>query len=215
GISIGKSRAVPIDPIEDAIADYVTSFRLAKRTLEKMKGFVVVNVSSPNTKDLRAMQASDVAKKLLDAIAAENTGDRHVPVLLKIAPDLDDAALESLFEIVAASGIEGIVATNTTTSRDGLVTNASTIESIGAGGLSGPPLRRRSRTIVARARKKLGQDKTIIGVGGISDGASALAMLDAGADLLQLYTGMIYEGPFVARSIAREIAFARSMLMRG
>ena len=209
GISIGKSRAVAIEPIEGALADYVTSFRFAKQALQKMRGFVVVNVSSPNTKDLRAMQAADIAKRLLDAISAENTDDPRVPILLKIAPDLDDAALDALLDVVDASSIEGVVATNTTISRDGLASDPTLVASIGAGGLSGPPLRRRSRTIVARARKRLGPERTIIGVGGISDGASALAMLDAGADLLQLYTGMIYEGPFVARSIAREIATAR------
>ncbi len=209
GISIGKSRAVPTLPIDDAIADYVTSFRFARRALEKIKGFVVVNVSSPNTKDLRAMQAADIAKRLLDAISAENARDPRIPVLVKVAPDLDDAALDSLLDVVLASGIEGIVATNTTVAREHLVTDASTVASIGGGGLSGPPLRRRARTIVARARKKLGPERTIIGVGGISDGPSALAMLDAGADLLQLYTGMIYEGPFIARSLAREIAAAR------
>lgn len=206
GISIGKSRAVPIEPIEGAIADYVTSFRHAKRALETVKGFVVVNVSSPNTKDLRALQAADIAKTLLAAISAENEGDSRVPVLLKVAPDLDDAGLDALLDVVAESAIDGVVATNTTVARTGLATPAADVERIGAGGLSGPPLHARALEVVAAARKKLGPQKTIVGVGGISDGASALAMLRAGANALQIYTAFVYRGPFAAAAIAHELA---------
>ncbi len=209
GISIGKSRAVAIDPIEPAIDDYVASFRLAKTALQKMSGFVVVNVSSPNTKDLRAMQGAEIARSLLNEIARENKADRDsessVPILLKIAPDLDEAALEDLLEVVDACAIDGVVATNTTISREGLVTNADAVARIGAGGLSGPPLHARALEFVRRSRARLGSGKTVIGVGGVSDAASTLAMLSAGADLVQIYTGFIYGGPFVAARIAREI----------
>jgi len=205
GISIGKSRAVAIDPIESAIEDYVASFRLAKETLKTVRGFVVVNVSSPNTKDLRAMQTAEIAKLLLDAITAENKGDPRVPILLKVAPDLDDAALEALLEVVDISSIDGIVATNTTIARAGLATGADVVAKIGAGGLSGPPLRVRALEVVKRSRARLGASKTIIGVGGISNAADVLAMVRAGADLVQIYTSFIYGGPFLAAALAREI----------
>lgn len=205
GISIGKSRAVAIDPIEPAVADYVTSFRLAKAALEKTRGFVVVNVSSPNTKDLRAMQGAEIARLLLSEISRENTENSRVPILLKVAPDLDDASLEALLEVVDMSSIDGVVATNTTIARDNLATDPARIASIGAGGLSGPPLHARALEVVKRSRARLGSSKTIVGVGGVSDAAGTLAMMRAGADLVQIYTGFIYGGPFVAARIAREI----------
>jgi dihydroorotate dehydrogenase len=210
GISIGKSRAVAIDPIEPAIADYVTSFRLAKTALQKMSGFVVVNVSSPNTKDLRAMQGAEIARWLLNEITRENQANHDsessVPILLKIAPDLDDASLEALLEVVDASGIDGVVATNTTIARENLATDPARVARIGAGGLSGPPLHLRALEFVKRSRARLGDKKTIIGVGGISDASGVLAMLRAGADLTQIYTGFVYGGPFIAAQIAREIS---------
>jgi dihydroorotate dehydrogenase len=210
GISIGKSRAVPIDPIAPAIADYVASFRLAKTALQRMSGFVVVNVSSPNTKDLRAMQGAEIARLLLDEITRENNANRDsessVPILLKIAPDLDEASLDALLEVVGASGIDGVVATNTTIARENLATDAARVAQIGAGGLSGPPLHARALELVKRSRVRLGAEKTIIGVGGISDASGVLAMLRAGADLTQIYTGFVYGGPFVAAQIAREIS---------
>ncbi|HEX7666796.1 MAG TPA: quinone-dependent dihydroorotate dehydrogenase [Polyangiaceae bacterium] len=206
GISIGKSRVVPLEPIEGAVEDYVASFRLAKKALASLTGFVVVNVSSPNTKDLRAMQGAEIARLLLNAIQAENQDDARVPILLKVAPDLDDAALEELLAVVEETKLDGVVATNTTIARKELKTPADRIESIGAGGLSGPPVHARALEVVRRTRKRLGPAPTIIGVGGISNAEHALAMLRAGADLLQLYTGFVYGGPYVAVTIAREIA---------
>ena len=210
GISIGKSRAVAIDPIEPAIDDYVTSFRFAKTALQKMSGFVVVNVSSPNTKDLRAMQATEIAHLLLSEITRENNANHDsessVPILLKIAPDLDDAALDALLEVVDMSSIDGVVATNTTVARENLATDPARIAKIGAGGLSGSPLHARALEVVERSRARLGGGKTIIGVGGVSDAAGTLRMLRAGADLVQIYTGFVYGGPFVAARIAREIS---------
>jgi dihydroorotate dehydrogenase len=210
GISIGKSRAVAIDPIEPAIDDYVASFRLAKTALQKMSGFVVVNVSSPNTKDLRAMQGAEIARLLLNEITRENNdnfdSESRVPILLKIAPDLDDASLEALLEVVDMSSIDGVVATNTTVARENLATDPARIAKIGAGGLSGPPLHARALEVVKRSRARLGTSKTIIGVGGVCDAAGTLAMMRAGADLVQIYTGFIYGGPFIAARIAREIS---------
>lgn len=206
GVSIGKSRVVPLEPIEGAVEDYVTSFRLAKKALAAVKGFVVVNVSSPNTKDLRAMQGAEVARLLLNAIQAENEGVSRVPVLVKVAPDLDDAALEALLAVVEETKLDGVVATNTTIARRELQATAERISAIGAGGLSGPPVHARALEIVTRTRRRLGPDATIIGVGGIASGETALAMLKAGADLLQLYTGFVYGGPYVAVALARALA---------
>jgi dihydroorotate dehydrogenase len=200
GVSIGKSRAVAVEPIEAAIADYVTSFREAS----KVADFVVVNVSSPNTKDLRAMQGPALARALLSAVAAENAG--RLPLLVKIAPDLSDADLEALLSVVDEVKLAGVIATNTTIGRSGLRTPAAKVEAIGAGGLSGAPLRARALEVVGRVRKRLGTNVTVIGVGGIETADHALDLMRAGADLVQMYTGFIYAGPLVAWGIGREIA---------
>jgi dihydroorotate dehydrogenase len=205
GISIGKSRSVPVEPIEGAIADYLTSYRLARRAAD----FVVVNVSSPNTKGLRALQGGEIARALLEALERENAASGiRVPLLVKIAPDLDEAALDELLAAAMGAGLDGVVATNTTLSRGGLRTPASDVEQIGAGGLSGPPLRARALEVVRRVRERIGPAKAVIGVGGIEGPDDARAMLDAGADLVQLYTGFIYGGPSTAARIARGLVLA-------
>ena len=196
GISIGKSRSVALD---DALPDYVASFRAVRPAAD----FVVVNISSPNTKDLRALQAADTARELFAALMAEAAG---VPLLVKIAPDLADDAVDAICAEAARAGLAGVVATNTTIGRDGLATPATDIERIGAGGLSGQPLFRRALEVVRRARACLGPDACVIGVGGIRGTEGALAMLRAGADLVQLYTGFVYEGPFLPRTIARGLS---------
>lgn len=201
GFSIGKSRVVEIDPVEGAIADYLESFR----TVRDASDFVVVNVSSPNTKNLRALQGADVARALLSAIAEENRTAKK-PLLLKVAPDLSDADLEALLAVVEEVGLDGVVATNTTIGRNGLRTDAATVEAIGAGGLSGPPLRRRAREVVARVRARLGKKPTVIGVGGIESAHDVLSFVRAGANLVQLYTGFIYGGPGTPRRLARELS---------
>ncbi len=204
GVSIGKSRAVPLDPIEGAVADYVASFREAKRVAD----FVVVNVSSPNTKDLRAMQGAEIARALFAAIGRENAGDgggARVPVLVKIAPDLADAELQALLAVVEEAKLDGVVATNTTIARAGLRTGAARVEAIGAGGLSGPPLRARALDVVARVRARLGAGPTVIGVGGIEGADDVLAFVRAGANLVQMYTGFVYGGPFLPHAIAQEL----------
>ena len=129
-------------------------------------------------------------------------------MLIKIAPDLSDAELEELLAVVEEVGIDGVVATNTTIARAELATSAADVAAIGAGGLSGSPLRARALEIVTRVRARLGAKVAVIGVGGIERGDDALAMLRAGADLVQLYTGMIYEGPLVAWSMNRALARA-------
>ena len=201
GLSIGKSRTVAVEPIDGAIADYVASFREAKRVAD----FVVVNVSSPNTKDLRAMQGAELARLLLAAITHENALSARVPLLVKIAPDLSDAELEALLTVVEECGLDGVVATNTTLARANLATNAADVEAIGAGGLSGPPLRARALEVIGRVRARLGPKAAVIGVGGVETAAHVLAFLRAGADLVQLYTGFIYGGPGTARAIIRDL----------
>ena len=200
GISIGKSRSVALEPLDDALADYVASFRAVKDVAD----FVVVNISSPNTKDLRSLQAADVARHLFAALRSE--GD--VPLLVKIAPDLADDAIDAICREADAAGLSGVVATNTTIARDGLATSSAEIERIGAGGLSGPPLFPRALSVVKRVRGRLGPGACVIGVGGVHGAESALAMLRAGADLVQLYTSFVYEGPLLARSITRGIEAA-------
>lgn len=195
GISIGKSRSVPVE-IDKALPDYVTSIRAIRDAAD----FIVVNISSPNTKDLRALQAADVARVLFAALMKETAGR---PLLVKIAPDLADDAIDAICTEAERAGLAGVVATNTTISRTGLSTPEAEIERIGAGGLSGLPLFPRALSVVKRARARLGPDACIIGVGGIRGTDSALAMMQAGADLIQIYTGFVYEGPFLPRRIAR------------
>lgn len=208
GVSIGKSRSVPldVDKLDAVLDDYLVSFRAAKSVAD----FVVVNVSSPNTKDLRALQAADVARPLFEALVKEKGS---VPLLVKIAPDLEDTAIDALVDEAMRAGLSGVVATNTTIARTGLHTPAATIEAIGAGGLSGRPLLTRALAVVKRVRTRLGGDPAssrggesrpcVIGVGGIDSTETALAMLRTGADLVQAYTGFIYKGPFMPSAIAR------------
>jgi dihydroorotate dehydrogenase len=209
GVSIGKSRAVPVGDVQRVVDDYVAAF-LPVRTMGA--DFVVVNVSSPNTKDLRTMQAAEVARTLLAELVKKNEeaalgrAGAPVPLLVKIAPDLDDAGVEALLCVVEEVGLAGVVATNTTTARAGLETDAARVEAIGAGGLSGPPLRARALEVVRRVRARLGRGVTVIGVGGIETSADAMTFVRAGADLVQMYTGFVYEGPGVAARIARGIA---------
>ena len=201
GVSIGKSRAVGIDPLAPAVADYVTSFQAAREEAD----FVVANVSSPNTKDLRALQGAELARELLSALVRENGSGRRVPLLVKVAPDLADAELEALLDVAKELGLAGVVATNTTVARAGLVTEASRVRAVGAGGLSGPPLRARALEVVRIARARLGKHATVIGVGGIETADDVLAFVRAGADLVQLYTGFVYGGPLVAHRLAHEL----------
>jgi dihydroorotate dehydrogenase len=200
--SIGKSRSVPLEPIDGVVGDYLASFRAVRDVAD----FVVVNVSSPNTKGLRALQGAELARTLLGALAHEGS---PVPLLLKISPDLSEGDLDALLDVVADVKLDGLVATNTTLSRAGLTSRSDLVRSIGDGGLSGPPLRPRALEVVRRARARLGPDATLIGVGGIETGEHARAFLDAGANLVQLYTGFIYGGPRAPTRIARELVALR------
>src|SRR5208282_3025041 len=142
---------------------------------------------------------------LLAALVRENELGRRVPLLVKIAPDLTDEALDALLSVAKELALAGIVATNTTVSRAGLSTPAMQVESIGAGGLSGPPLRARALEVVRRSRAALGNEATIFGAGGIASADDVLAFVRAGANLVQLYTAFVYGGPLVASRLAREL----------
>jgi dihydroorotate dehydrogenase len=197
-VSIGKSRVVDVgEDLAPVIADYTESFDAVRPVAD----FVVVNVSSPNTKNLRALQGEAIADALLGALRARDTTK---PLLVKIAPDMEDADIDALCAVVARHRLDGVVATNTTVRRDGLVTPKEVVEALGSGGLSGPPLHARAVSVVRRVRAAL-PSATIIGVGGIEHGDDARRMMDAGANLVQIYTAFVYRGPFAARLIAREL----------
>ncbi|MCC6556049.1 MAG: quinone-dependent dihydroorotate dehydrogenase [Polyangiaceae bacterium] len=203
GLSIGKSRAVPLEPVEPVLADYLASFR----EVRKVADFVVINVSSPNTAGLRAMQGAALARALLSAIAAANAeGAPRRPLLVKVAPDLTDEELEELLAVALEVGLDGVVAANTTVRRDGLATSPAEVLAAGQGGLSGPPLRPRALAMVRRIRARLGPRAAVIGVGGVEAADHALDLVRAGADLVQLYTGFIYGGPGLPAAITRGLS---------
>ncbi len=195
GISIGKSRAVPVEDSHAVLADYSASLR----AVAPVADFVVLNISSPNTANLRALQQASLARELLGRMQDELHG--RTPLLVKIAPDLDAEGFQALLEVVQRLGLAGVVATNTTIRRDGLTTPEEQVRAMGAGGLSGPPLRARSLAMIRQARATLGEGFTIIGVGGLDSPEGARAMLEAGANLCQLYTAMIFQGPGVVQRI--------------
>jgi dihydroorotate dehydrogenase len=195
GINLGKSK---VTDIEKATADYLTSFH----RLAKYADYVVLNVSSPNTPGLRQLQDEDRLRDLLGAVMSANRAlPVRVPVLLKIAPDLNFRQVDAVLGTIAEFGLDGIIATNTTLARPGTF---GTVEQ--AGGLSGRPLRRASTEIINYISRATAGRLPIIGVGGIEDYASAGEKLDAGATLVQIYTGMIYRGPFFATRLAHALA---------
>ncbi|HRG78073.1 MAG TPA: quinone-dependent dihydroorotate dehydrogenase [Cyclobacteriaceae bacterium] len=199
GGNIGKNKVTPNDK---AVDDYAFCFE----ALYPYVDYFVVNVSSPNTPNLRELQEKEPLKKLLSEVKALNRSkEKPKPVLLKIAPDLNEAQLNDVVEILLETKTDGVIATNTTISRGGLKTDKETVASIGNGGLSGKPLTTRSTEVISFLRSKLGQNYPIIGVGGIMSPEDALEKLKAGADLVQIYTGFIYEGPGLVKRINRAL----------
>ena len=201
GVNIGKTKIVPE---EEAVADYVFS----ATQLAPYADYLTVNVSSPNTPGLRNLQAVEVLRPLLLAVreAADGAAGRRVPLLVKIAPDLADADVDAVADLAVEIGLDGIIAANTTISRAGLRTPQAEVEACGAGGLSGPVLLPRALDVVRRLRARVGPEMALVGVGGISTAADAQAFLDAGATLVQGFTGFIYQGPFWASRIHRGLA---------
>lgn len=199
GGNIGKNK---VTENEDALNDYILNFN----ALFNYVDYFVVNVSSPNTPGLRDLQEKEPLKQLLLALINENKLKTvQKPILLKIAPDLTDSQLDDIVEIVNETKIAGVIATNTTISREGLKTDKRIVDSIGAGGLSGKPVRQRSTEVIRYLATKSNKSFPIIGVGGIHSEADALEKLEAGADLIQLYTGFIYEGPGLVKRINKAI----------
>ena len=197
GGNIGKNKTTPN---EDAVHDYVICF---DKLFEHVDYFVV-NVSSPNTPGLRDLQEKEPLKRILNTLQQRNeTHETPKPILLKIAPDLTDSQLDDIVEIVIDTNIAGVIATNTTIQREGLQSQTSLINE--AGGVSGKPLAVRSTEVVRYLAEKSNHRFPIIGVGGIHSPADALAKLQAGASLVQIYTGLIYEGPQLVKHICKRL----------
>ena len=199
GGNIGKNKTTPN---EDAVNDYLICFEALFNHVD----YFVVNVSSPNTPNLRELQEKAPLKALLNTLQQKNNGKpARKPILLKIAPDLTDSQLLDIIDIVHDTKIDGVIATNTTISRDGL-TAANKKE---MGGLSGKPLTSRSTEVIRFLSEKSNQAFLIIGVGGIHSAEDALEKLNAGASLVQLYTGFIYEGPALIKCINEKLLVAK------
>lgn len=195
GGNIGKNK---ITPNEEAVKDYEICFD----ALYDYVDYFVVNVSSPNTPNLRALQDKEPLTQLLQTLQDKNTTkQKQKPILLKIAPDLTDEQLLDIIDIVKETKIAGVIATNTTISRDGL----QSVNKIEMGGLSGKPLTKRSTEVIRFLSEKSNKAFPIIGVGGIHTAEDAIEKLEAGASLVQLYTGFIYEGPALIKAINKKI----------
>jgi dihydroorotate dehydrogenase len=188
GVSLGKSKLTPLD---DAVSDYLESLRRVRPYAD----YLAINVSSPNTPGLRQLQDRDQLDALLSSLVAAAQG---VPVLVKVAPDLTEAAIEELVGVAVDRGVAGVIATNTTLSREGLVDPVPGQ----AGGVSGRPLAARARSVVSQIYRQTGGRLPVVGVGGITTPDDAARMMDAGASLVQLYTGFIYHGPALVRQVA-------------
>ena len=204
GLNIGKNA---VTPIEDATGDYLTGLA----GVYPHADYVTVNISSPNTKNLRALQSDEALDALLSAIAARREElaaqhGRRVPVFVKIAPDLDEAQVDVIAATLRRHGMDGVIATNTTIARDKVKGLPHAEET---GGLSGAPVLEASNRVIAQLRAALGSGFPIIGVGGILSAQDALSKLRAGADVVQIYTGLIYRGPALVDEIARAFARAR------
>ncbi len=202
GVNIGKTKRV-------AEADAIDDFRRSAQALAPLADYLVVNVSSPNTPGLRDLQAVDKLRPLLAAVrAACDLGSpmRKVPLLVKIAPDLADADIDAIADLALDLGLDGIIATNTTIARTGLATPEARVAKLGAGGLSGAPLKARALEVLRRLRARVGTRLVLIAVGGIESADDAWARIRAGATLVQAYTGFIYGGPLWPRRVQRELA---------
>jgi len=204
GINIGKSKLVDN---AQALDDYQRSITALARHAD----YLVINVSSPNTPGLRDLQAEAALRPLLagvrtcldQALGALGTPPRRVPLLLKIAPDLDDAGIDACVEVALECGCDGLIATNTTITRRGLRAGPRAIDGIGAGGLSGAPLRARAQAVLARVARRVAQRVPVIGVGGIDSAQAAWERIGGGASLVQLYSALVYRGPALIAEINR------------
>lgn len=202
GANIGRSKVTPNDA---AVADYVTSTEL----LAPHADYLVINVSSPNTPSLRELQAIEQLRPLISGVQQalrRAAPERAVPLLLKVAPDLHDADIDAIAELALELGLQGIIATNTTISREGLQTPKAEVEALGNGGLSGAPLRERSLQVLRRLHAKVGSRLVLVAAGGIETAEDAWQRICAGATLVQVYSALIYEGPGLPSRIAQGLA---------
>ncbi|MFD3617320.1 quinone-dependent dihydroorotate dehydrogenase [Streptomyces sp. NPDC058676] len=202
GVNIGKTKAVPE---EEAVGDYVKS----TERLAPYADYLVVNVSSPNTPGLRNLQATEALRPLLSAVreaADRRVTSRHVPLLVKIAPDLADADVDAVADLAVELGLDGIIATNTTIAREGLGLKSEPRVVKETGGLSGAPLKARSLEVLRRLYARVGDRITLVGVGGIENAEDAWQRILAGATLVQGYSAFVYEGPFWGRAIHKGLA---------
>lgn len=202
GVNIGKTKRVNE---EQALDDFARS----AKTLAPLADYLVVNVSSPNTPGLRDLQAVDKLRPLLSAVRAAcdmASPMRRVPLLVKIAPDLADADVDAIADLALELKLDGIIATNTTIGRGGLLTGEAAVQKIGAGGLSGAPLKARSLEVLRRLKARVGTRLVLVAVGGIESADDAWERIRAGATLVQAYTGFIYGGPLWPRRVQRELA---------
>lgn len=200
GVNLGKNKDTPL---ADAAGDYLSLFD----TFAPLADYLAINVSSPNTIGLRRLQARENLEQLLTALADQRSqlqdqSGRHVPLLVKLAPDLTTTELEDALGAITTTGMDGVIATNTTISREGLQPNQISGET---GGLSGKPLRRRSTQMIQQISQLTSGELPIIGVGGISSASDVREKLDAGAKLVQIYTGLVYEGPGLVKRILAEL----------
>jgi dihydroorotate dehydrogenase len=200
GLNIGKNAATPIERATD---DYL----IGLRGVYPHADYVTVNISSPNTKNLRALQSDEALDQLLGALAQEREvlADRHgarKPIFVKIAPDLDEAQVAVIADTLRRHGMDGVIATNTTLSREAVKGLPHAEE---AGGLSGAPVLEASNAVIRQLRARLGAGYPIIGVGGILSGADAVSKIEAGADVVQIYSGLIYKGPALVTEAARAL----------
>ena len=195
GVNIGKNR-------DTAASDAARDYEILAAGLGDLADYLVINVSSPNTPGLRALQDPEALTPLIEAVvgAAPDT-----PTLVKVSPDSPDEEIRDIAALVTEHRLAGIVATNTTVSRDGLVTAPERVEAMGAGGLSGAPLLQRSEEALEVVRDALGEGPCVISVGGVMTGEDVARRLRAGADLVQAYTAFVYRGPFLPRKINREL----------
>lgn len=201
GVNIGKSK---IAAETEAISDYVESARL----LAPLADYLVINVSSPNTPGLRALQAAGKLEPLLAAVKAvldEIASDRRPALLVKLAPDLSEEAIDEVADLCLRLGIDGIIATNTTIQRESLLSPASAIARAGDGGLSGAPLKRSALAVLHRLRTRVGNRLVLIACGGIESADDAWERIRAGASLVQIYTGFVYQGPLLPSRMARAL----------
>lgn len=202
GVNVGKSKVVDLSR---ALDDYAASVR----ALGRLADYLVVNVSSPNTPGLRDLQSETALRPLLEGVrrvldeTSPPIDGRRKPLLLKIAPDLADESLDAAVDVALETGCDGVIATNTTTARNGLKTSVDRVASMGSGGLSGAPLRSRSTQVLARVARRIDRRVPVIGVGGVDSVEAAWEKIVHGASLVQLYTGLIYEGPSLVKGIRR------------